>query len=258
MKSLALAFSSVLFILVILELGLRFAGVEPWESSALVADMPRMSDRDAELGWISRPGNYRYRHMDREILTTIRADGARGTIDASGTEGEIWFFGCSFTQGWGLSDGQEFPARVARRIPGWIVRNFAVPGYSTLQAALLYERLLETAQRKPRLVVYGYAGFHEYRNTAAPHWLVNLSRIAGENEWIELPYARWDTEPGLRTFPPKSHAKWPLSEYSALLRQLNYRLTTLGDVAPPEEQRAVTLALLERWKQRVEREGVNS
>jgi hypothetical protein len=163
--------------------------------------------------------------------------------------------GCTYTLGGGLTFGVDLGALVARRTPGWTVRNFGVPGYSTLQAQLLYERLVEEMPQKPHLVVYGYAGFHEYRNTAAPVWLVNLMRIAGENEWIELPYARWDAATGLRTFPPTSYPKWPLSDYSALLRLLNYRVTSLGNVAPPDEQREVMLALLDRWQRRVEGEG---
>lgn|GEM_PF-3046199 len=254
-KLLALSLSSALLVLLVFEAGLRIASDEPRKSRPLVLEMPRMTDPDPELGWVSRPGSYRYRHSDRTIQITIRPDGSRGATGGGESAREIWFFGCSYTQGWGLTDGEEFAAIVARRAPGWTVRNFGVAGYSTLQAQLLYERLVEELPTKPQLVVYGYAGFHEYRNTAAPNWLFSLTRIAGENEWIELPYARWDAATGLRTFPPKRWKAWPLSEYSALLQLVSYRVAVLADAASPDEQRQVTLALLDRWQRRVDQEG---
>lgn len=154
MKSFALALASVLLVLTIFEVGLRFAGYEPSNWKPPRRDVPVMSNRDAELGWVSRPGTYRYHHSGH----AIRTDDSRGTTSTNGSNGEIWFFGCSFTQGWGISDGKEFPALVSRNAPGWTVRNFAVPGYSTLQSKMLYERLSQDLPTKPRLVVYGYAG----------------------------------------------------------------------------------------------------
>jgi hypothetical protein len=252
---LVLALSSDLVTLLAFEIALRMAGYQPWRATPMVVGMPRMSDPDPELGWVSRPGVYRYQHSKREIQVTIQADGSRGPPVRPGERGEIWFTGGSFIQGWGLDDANTLPSLIAARFPEHAVRNLAVPGYGTLQSELLYRRLTESQEGGPRLVVYGYVSFHEMRNTAAPAWLRRLRVIADENEWIELPYARWDPKNGLRSFPPRGYVKWPLSEHSALIALVQGRASALHGRSSAGEQRAVTLRLLERWQQRVERDG---
>jgi hypothetical protein len=258
MKRLALAGSSVLVLLLTVELALRLAGVEPWTWQSGLEGMPSMSRRDPELGWVARPGSYRYRHGDRTITTTIGEDGSRGQdVGEPGSDArpEIWFTGASYTQGWGIDDGDDLASLVAAQLPDMHLRNFAVPGYATLQAKLLYERTIEREARVPQLVVYGYAFFHDYRNTAATYWLLTLKRSSNVHEWIEVPYAQWQADKGLRTFPPKGYPKWPLSEYSALLQLMQTRVAALGQLAPPREQARVTLELVSRWHQRVADDG---
>lgn len=90
----------------------------------------------------------------------INAQGFRGgdfDDPAAKRDLRIACVGDSFTFGWGVEDGESFPARLQARLDGapelprWQVLNFGMPGYSTWQELQLYQRVARA--EAPRVVV---------------------------------------------------------------------------------------------------------
>lgn len=247
---------SIVVTMAIIEVGLRMSGLTPWQWQGAENHMPLMSVHDQELGWVNRPGIYSYSHFDAPITVTLNADGSRGPMkSAAGNLPTVCFFGCSFTYGWGLSDGSDYPAMIAASNPSIAVKNFAVPGYATLQSKLLYERLEQEKKYNADLVVYGFGDFHGRRNVAARSWLKNLRAAERTHEWIETPYARMEASGRLTTFPPTSFQRWPLSQHSALIQQIQEGLGVLAGQEYSTQQAPVTLKLIQEWGEQTRQDG---
>jgi hypothetical protein len=155
----------------------------------------------------------------------------------------VVFVGCSFTQGWGLDDAETFAWRLQQRLPEVRVRNFGTGGYGTYQSLLRVEKVLEAPAEAPRLIVYGFADFHEPRNVAALPWLRALALGSGDE--ARVPYCSFDRDGRLRHEPPIGYRTWPLHDLLASVRLLEDRLTTLAAPVREWQARPVTLALLD-------------
>lgn len=83
---------------------------------------------------------------------TSNADGYRGPELPPKIGRSLLFLGDSFTMGYGVDDGQEFPARLAKRIPtGWTVVNAGIGG--TGNGRWLHVLRREHARLQPAVVV---------------------------------------------------------------------------------------------------------
>lgn len=78
---------------------------------------------------------------------------------------EIWIFGCSYTWGWLLDTQDSFPFRLQSALPQYAVRNFGIPGYGTVHAAV--QLRTELASSSAEYAILAYASFHKRRNVAA-------------------------------------------------------------------------------------------
>jgi hypothetical protein len=111
---------SVFVFAAIVELGLRLAGRAVPKNLPVFAHAPVMTRLDRDLGWVPVPGRYAYsttgapRHR---IEITVDTDRTREVAKPPPGAEEIWFFGCSFTYGWGVTDGDDYVGRIAAKLP---------------------------------------------------------------------------------------------------------------------------------------------
>jgi lysophospholipase L1-like esterase len=110
---------------------------------------------DPFLGWRLTPGwSGTHEHHDFSVQYRIAANGFRASSSAPGRSGALLhaIVGDSFTFGLGVEDDQTFVELLTRQAPelGTFL-NFAVPGYSTDQEALLIEDVV-LVERRPAVV----------------------------------------------------------------------------------------------------------
>jgi hypothetical protein len=127
--------------------------------------------------------------------------------------------GCSMTQGYGIIDAETFAWRISALAPGWDVENFGTGGYGAYQSLLTLRRIYASPQRKyaPRLVVYGYANFHAFRDVSAHGWVIGFRSYKGE--YLSPPHVVPDSS-GLQEYPLKIFPMFPLETESALVAGL--------------------------------------
>ncbi len=163
---------------------------------------------DSELGWRHSPStrNYQAANGSGPVFTvTFREDGSRAVSNDEHLSGpEIILLGCSFTEGYGLSDSQTFAWKLQSLLPARFVKNFGTAGYGTLQSYFLERRYLDAHRdRPPAAIVYHFASFHLARNIKNP---------ATQRYWVQpgiFPYC--DLE-GCSTWSGKPMG--PLSHWS--------------------------------------------
>lgn len=162
MGRVALVVGSILFSLLVLELGLRAAegwdGLTHWPNLVLKfrndswarGDTSRAVP-DPRLGFVGRPG---YRSRDGEL--TYDAQGLRPTPapeDAALAEPPILVVGDSFAHGDEVRDGETWPARLQPLI-GRRVINAAMSGYGIDQMVLRAEIVAKAA--KPAAIILSF------------------------------------------------------------------------------------------------------
>ena len=233
--------------LAVCELGLRGLGAGPWRPFDTFENLPVMSAPHPRLGWVNRPGSYRYVVGDRSVQVEIGPAGERG--EEGGSVPDVGLFGGSFVFGFGLSDHEILSAELQRLRSDLEVANYGVPGFGTLQAAERYAEM----EHPPPLVMYGLVELHEARNVGSWSWLHALDRARRGHHWVATPAARWDGEE-LRALGLVEYRHWAWSEKSAVVDLVERALVqvhdrTLGDL--PE----ATVQLILRFRQRVEGSG---
>ena len=134
---------------------------------------------DAELGYSIKPGKRRVKAVKKfndgrtiyEVAYSMDEFGLRETPDVASKD-SVFFFGCSFAFGEGVSDDESLPYRYAT-ISGLRTRNFGLPGYGPHQML----RALETNRPKllgvpesPTLVVYIALPTHLDRAAGRAFW----------------------------------------------------------------------------------------
>lgn len=245
-----LFFASLLVSLAIIEICIRLSGKTTWSEEKVYHHCPIMTMPDEEIGWINKPGVYKYSTTNdgRNVITvTIDQDSARGVTKEESSKPEIWFFGGSFTFAWSITDGGDYPSQIGQQLPQFRIRNFGAPGYGTLQSYMLFRRLLQTSGIKPVLVVYGFVFTHGSRNVANHWWLYNIRRAEGEQAWAETPYARLDESGSYKIYPPKKYSKWPLSQYFATINLIQDCYNKVDDDNINKQISAVTAKTLNDW-----------
>jgi hypothetical protein len=238
------------------ELGVRAAGYHPWISLRLQPVEPTLNDPDPELGWVSRPGHWRYGPYapgGPPVEVTISAERTRRTRldDSAAPEArrpELLLLGCSFTFGVGVSDDETYAWQLQALRPDLDVRNRGTGAYGTLQALWLLDRVLASGER-PARVVYGFIPEHGGRNVGDPGWMKALAMLTGQNI-VTIPYCEIDRDGALRCHPPERYPHWPLREWSAAITLLQDRWYQFGargrEAAADEVTRRLVLELAKR------------
>jgi hypothetical protein len=240
------------------ELLLRAGGLTPWRRLNVLTNERGLLEPDARLGWRPAPGRHVIAPYSRgapDIRMTILPDGARasGVDPAADGRDALLLVGCSFTQGWAISDEETFAWHLQRQFPGLRVVNRGVGGYGTYQALMVMERALD-APDPPTMVVYGLMEEHELRNVAAVPWLLLLA-MASKYGVVAVPYCTLDAAGRLVRHDPEHYPAWPLHEWSALIAVLERWVFERVAADRVPQQRAVTEQLLLEMHRVAERRG---
>lgn len=239
---------------------LRWNGQRPWVFLGINSNEPTMQEPDPELGWRVKPGSFTvppYVPGGAEVHLTFLSDGTRrtGTTPAEPGAPTLLFIGCSFTQGWAISDQETFAWRVQEHFPATRVLNAGTAGYGTYQSLLRLERAFAQGEH-PAVVVYGLIDDHEERNVAAPIWLL-LTALFSKGEPVGVPYATLDGDGRLVRHPPETYPAWPLRDRLALVPWLESRWVTLRGRDRANQSRAVTEWLLREMQDLTTRQGTH-
>lgn len=241
------------------ELIVRLSGHRPWRYLGADAKEPTISEPDPELGWRLKAGDYiipPYAPASPSVYMTVLDGGRRATGPAPPQAvATIAFIGCSFTQGWAISDEETFAWRVQERFPSLQVLNLGVGGYGTYQSLLALERLLAAPDPQPQAVLYGFIQQHEVRNVAPPGWLRHLAMYS-KRGMVAVPYCTLDDDGRLVRHPPERHPQWPLREQFAALTLLQETHARLRGKARSTQARAVTQQLMLEMQRLCARHGI--
>jgi hypothetical protein len=165
-------------------------------------------ERDSVLGWKSKEGRFILPGKSTKAatirVTTILPEGQRATSSESAGPGRriVALVGCSYTQGWELSDDETYAWKLQQKHPEVSFRNFATAGYGSYQTLLKLERLFRgPASDCPSMVIYGMIALHEHRNVAADDWLFALHRANRVD--VDPPFCTLDASGALHRHPPE-------------------------------------------------------
>ncbi|MGQ0735030.1 MAG: hypothetical protein ACT4QD_15410 [Acidobacteriota bacterium] len=161
--------------------------------------------------------------------------------------------GCSFTQGWALSDEETYPWKLQQRFPSLKFENYAAAGYSTYQALLSLERVLD-GPHPPSVVVYGFLELHEERNVATESWLRVLARLTARGH-LDVPFCRLDRGRLVR-YSPRRYVALPYRTELRTFGVLDDFLVQWRSRAPNAQKRQVTEELLREMRRLCASRGV--
>ena len=172
-------FYIILLVLPCSELALRILGYQAYRQQVfhIEARPENCIIADPELGFALHPGDYEVtineglRYFVQHGQDSLRFTG--NTINAEDRQDSIYFFGCSYTYGMGVSDSLTFPFLIQQKQPNSYIRNFGVPGYGTIQSYLQLKQLIKTNE-KPTAIIINYASFHDDRNALTPAYRRDL------------------------------------------------------------------------------------
>lgn len=179
--------------------------------------------RDSILGYAHLPGKYKITIKDSfvfRVSNTVHGNLRRThppELDSIyEKKDKIWIMGGSCTYGWSLNDEETYSWKVQGKLDNYEVINFGMAGFGTIHSLLQIEHHLKT-MKKPEIIVIGYAGFHDDRNTYNPR------RKKEAEMWNFLgphvqPYARLNDagELVIHRTDTADYQSFLLSKYSAL------------------------------------------
>jgi hypothetical protein len=232
------------------EVALRATGHGPWQDLDLDLGMPRMHEPDPVLGWRNQEGRYVFGAPP--IHMTFWPDHTRATAPVPvESDATIVVLGCSFVQGWALSDEHTFAWKLQERFPKARVLNFGTAGYGTTQSLLALQGYLDAPPRSeggskssaPLIVVYGFSDFHADRNIASVPWIRGLAQLASRGH-VATPYASLGHDGALELHPPTRYPAWWLHRQLATVALLEERWAQLQARERTTQATAATEKLL--------------
>jgi len=162
--------------LLFLEVFLRILGYRPFNNDDYsVSSKPKYPYiADQKLGIQLREGTFEITLNKAVKFRATHLSNGERFIPGADMPGqpEILFLGCSFTYGYGVDDGDAFPALIQNELTDWRVRNSAVPGYGTAQHLLqLRERIKSDP---PEAVFLSLSSVHFIRTVLSHRYRSNL------------------------------------------------------------------------------------
>jgi len=251
-SSLALAFLSAEFVV-------RLAVGMPQPAEALDRGLPPLHEPDPVLGWRNKSGAVvwpgRGSDAGRPIALTFWNGGRRATAAAPGpSRPDVTIVGCSYTQGWAVSDAETFVWRLQERFPDRDFANLGTAGYGTYQSLLALERHLSVSSTPVDLVVYGFIEHHEIRNVAPAGWIRRLATATAADR-LGVPFATLGDDGALVHHVPEAYPHWFFDDQLASVAFLEARLVDWRAGERGSEARAVTERLLEELRDASGRRG---
>jgi hypothetical protein len=170
---------------------------------------------DPVLGWRNKPG-ISASNEEGNASMTFWSDGRRLTRSDPSPKPlpQVLFVGCSWMQGYGVTDEETFAYRLSQMNPKWDVEDFGTGGYGAYQSLLRLRRIFSEKTYSPKLVVYGYVNFHAYRDVAGYFWVKKLQKLNGE---FFAPPSVTVEQGHLVEHLPITFASWPLETSSVLV-----------------------------------------
>jgi lysophospholipase L1-like esterase len=261
MKRIKRFFKYLLIVLVSLELAFWILGYRPYTYVPFkVESTPENAlSGDSILGFRLNPGSYQITLQDTLTFQAQHTAAGRRNIPGNPVESnkneQIHFYGCSFTYGYGVNDGETFAALTQEAFPDHKIVNHAVMGYGTIQS---YLQVLENKEiRANDLVVLCFSSEHFKRNVLSNAYRLHL-KIGFENASVNLnqqmkgarfPY--WnhcDSTPQFEQWE-NIYAHWPLREYSPGVNLLQSQVERFQDAQINEV--GLTACLIERMAAKV-------
>lgn len=173
---------------------------------------------DPVLGWVNRRGTFVTDEPGNRKMT-FQPDGSRHDPELekkSHMAPEVIVIGCSYTQGYGLFDGETFSSMLNRRFPKVRFINFGTGGYGAYQSLLRLKMEFFQRETKPQMVIYGFVEDHLQRDVVSPEWANSLHGSDGTT--IMPPHIRLDLDKQkFREYPQQVRQLLPLEKTSALL-----------------------------------------
>ena len=220
----ALAFSSILISLAIIEIALRIMGFEPRHDPVNVG-FGSWAGPDSELGWVNRPGTWKSTEPGH-VPMTFEADGRRH--DPAGNRPanlpRILVVGCSFTQGYGVADNQTYSHFINRSLPSTEVVNFGTGAYGSFQPRLRVSRYFNSPHQNTPLVIYGLFFSHHFRDLAPLPWILSLTMQDGS--YMVPPNVRFRSGQIVESAGGPI-GLWPLEAHSAAVTLAHLGVITL-------------------------------
>lgn len=236
---------------------LTLAGAEAIVRATLLVEPPRrpfddglpvLQEPDAELGWRNKAGSVVWPGQGedggKDIRMTFWADGLRATSPAPAFDRpHVIVIGCSYTQGWAVTDEETYAWRLQAKFPSYAFLNFGTAGYGTYQSLLALERYFAAGHSPPVAVIYGIIDHHEVRNVAPAGWL-NALATASRAGPLSVPFVTVGPNGSLERHRRDGARTWPLRSRLASVAALEDRLLEWRAQGRVEQGRAATEALL--------------
>lgn len=227
------------------EILLRLSGFSPWHYVARTGS-PSIQEPDEILGWRNKAGHFRIPpHSVDGVETEVTnwSDGRRATAPEEHSRPDaVAVLGCSFTQGWAISDSETYAWKLQQRYPFLEVRNYGTAGYGTYQCLLVLERIL-ARPNPPRLVIYGFIDHHEARNVAESSWMRVVEQMSTLGE-AGLPYCTLGQNGELIRHAVERYPALPLHQYLATAVLAERVFLKWKSHRRPAQAREVTTKLL--------------
>lgn len=257
-RRLLLVVLGIVLALTVVEIGARQAGYEPWPGRVRTTRAV-LHEPDPVLGWRNKAGSFVWPERvpgTGDIRMTFWEGGLRATAPRRvARDRRLLVLGCSYSQGWAVSDEQTYPWRLQSAFPWLEVLNYGTAAYGTYQSLLALERYFASGEPVPELLIYGFVPFHAPRNVAAPSWLRGLA-LVGDASTLRIPHATAGLPHRAARQPPISYPTSIVSEWSAAVALALDAGVEIGGRARALQAEQVTRALLREMKSSTDRRGV--
>ena len=236
---------------------LTLVGAEAIARTAVAVEPPRpplddglpvLQEPDKDLGWRNKAGSVVWPGQGedggKDIRMTFWADGLRATASAPDLDRpHVVVIGCSYTQGWAVTDQETYPWQLQAEFPSHAFLNYGTSGYGTYQSLLALERHFAAGHDAPAVVIYGFIDYHEERNVAPAGWLKALA-TASRAGTLSVPFATIGADGTLERHRLDRANSWPLRSHLASMALLEDRVLELRTRGRLEQRREVTDRLL--------------
>jgi hypothetical protein len=214
----------------------------------LDAGLPVLQEPDAVLGWRNKVGSVVWPGQGedggKDIRMTFWADGLRATAPAPGLDRpHVVVIGCSYTQGWAVTDQETYAWRLQSAFPSHAFLNYGTAGYGTYQSLLALERHFAAGHEPPAVVLYGFIDYHEERNVAPAGWLKALA-TASRDGALSVPFVSIGADGSLERHVAERANRWPLRSHLASVALVEDRVLELRTRGRLEQRREATDRLL--------------
>ena len=210
--------------------------------------LPVLQEPDPVLGWRNKAGSVVWpgqgEDAGKDIRMTFWADGLRATAPAPALDRpQVVVIGCSYTQGWAVSDDETYVWRLQSEFPSHAFLNYGTAGYGTYQSLLSLERHFAADREPPAVVIYGFIDYHEGRNVAPASWLKALA-TASRAGTLSVPFVSIGADGELERHVLDRANSWPLRSHLASVALVEDRILELRTRGRFEQRREATDQLL--------------